>query len=191
MLVLGVPPVPGEAGTANNRIERRVTVVEARRSRVLFVEGDPRYDFRYAKVLMERGLDRVAGNKSIELKTVLLGASRGWAETDKSALADFPTRDQRFEYDVVILADFDPNLLPRSSRILQAITDFVKVKGGGLLLAAVENFNPGAFAETPLADVMRVVPIEGATPKPTAEDQSITEGYRPTLTQTGRSHPLF
>lgn len=190
-LVLEVPPVPGEADTANNRIERRVTVVDARRSRVLFVEGDPRYDFRYAKVLMERESDRVAGNKSIKLKTVLLGASRGWAETDKSALADFPTRDQLFEYDVVILGDFDPKLLPRSSRILQDIADFVKVKGGGLLLAAGENFNPGTFAETPLADVMPVVPIEGAAPKPTAEDQPITEGYRPALTQTGRSHPLF
>ncbi|HEY3788364.1 MAG TPA: vWA domain-containing protein, partial [Urbifossiella sp.] len=118
ILVLEVPALAGEADTTNNRIERRITVVDSRRARVLFVEGDPRYDFRYAKVLMERESERVAGNKSIELKTILLGASRGWAETDKSALTDFPTRDQLFEYDVVILGDFDPKSLPRSSRAM-------------------------------------------------------------------------
>jgi len=190
-LVLDVPPAPGEADTANNRIERRVLVTEARRARVLFVEGDPRYDFRYAKVLLERESERVAGNKSIEFKTVLLGASRGWAETDKSALPDFPTRDQLFEYDVVVLGDFDPKLLPRTTRTLQDLADFVTVKGGGVLFVAGEHHAPAAFADTPLADILPVVPADGPPPKPTPEDQPITEGYRPTLTQTGRSHPLF
>jgi len=191
ILVLEVPPIPGEADTTNNRIERRITVVEAKRARVLFVEGDPRYDFRYAKVLMERESERVAGNKSIELKSVLLGASRGWAETDKSALTDFPTRDQLFEYDVVILGDFDPKALPRTSRTLQDLADFVRVKGGGMLFVAGEHFSPFAFADTPLADVMPIVPSEGVPPKPTSEANPIAESYRPHLTQTGRSHPLF
>ena len=189
ILVLEVPPLAGEADTSNNRIERRITVVEAKRARVLFVEGDPRYDFRYAKVLMERESERVAGNKSIELKTVLLSASRGWAETDKSALTDFPTRDQLFEYDVVILGDFDPKLLPR--RAMQDLADFVKVKGGGILFVAGEHFSPFAFADTPLADVMPIIPSEGVPPRPTPEDSPITEPYQPLLTPAGRTHPLF
>lgn len=191
VLVLEAPALPGEADTSNNRIERRVLVTEARRVKVLFVEGDPRYDFRFAKVLMERESERIVGNKSVEFKTVLLGASRGWAETDKSALADFPTRDQLFEYDVVIFGDFDPKVLPRSSRALQDVADFVKVKGGGLMVVAGEHDGPSAFANTPLADILPVVPLEGATPRPTAEDQPITEGYRPTLTPIGRSHSMF
>ncbi|MDB5310334.1 MAG: hypothetical protein JWO38_4536 [Gemmataceae bacterium] len=192
-LVLEVPPAPGEADTANNRIERRVTVVEARRVRVLFVEGDPRYDFRYAKVLMERESERIAGNKSIELKTVLLGASHGWADTDKSAiaLAEFPTRDLLFGFDVVILGDFDPKQLPQSSRTLQDLADFVAVKGGGVLFVAGEHFTPGAFADTPLADILPVVPSDAEPVRPTAEDQPITDDYRPALTPTGRTHPLF
>ncbi|HXD85518.1 MAG TPA: VWA domain-containing protein [Urbifossiella sp.] len=191
IIVLETPPMPGEADAANNRIERRITVVDAKRSRVLFVEGDPRYDFRYAKVLMERESERVAGNKSIELKTVLLGASRGWAETDKSALTDFPTRDQLFEYDVVILGDFDPKALPRSSRAMQDLADFVRVKGGGILFAAGEHFNPFAFAETPLAEVLPIVPQEGKPPKPTPEATPLADPYHPQLTPAGRSHPLF
>src|SRR6185312_10476141 len=190
-IVLETPPLPGETDSANNRIERRITVVDAKRSRVLFVEGDPRYDFRYAKVLMERESERVAGNKSIELKTVLLGASRGWAETDKSALTDFPTRDQLFEYDVVILGDFDPKALPRSSRAMQDLADFVRVKGGGILFAAGEHFNPFAFAETPLAEVLPIVLQEGKPPKPTPEATPLADPYHPQLTPAGRSHPLF
>ncbi|HEX4607629.1 MAG TPA: hypothetical protein VH092_05425, partial [Urbifossiella sp.] len=192
-LVLEVPPAPGEADTANNRIERRVTVIEAKRSRVLFVEGRPRYDFRFAKVLMERESERVAGNKSIEFKTVLVGASPGWSETDKSAVAleAFPTRDQLFTYDVVILGDFDPKLLPQSARALQDLADFVKVKGGGLLVAAGEQHVPAAFADTPLADVLPVVPLDLVPPRPTPEDRPITDGYRPGLTPTGKAHPLF
>ncbi|MBX9582249.1 MAG: hypothetical protein K2X87_18250, partial [Gemmataceae bacterium] len=190
-LVLEVPTAAGEADTANNRIERRVTVAEAKRARVLFVEGDPRYDFRFAKVLFERESDRGGRGRTVEFKTLLLGANRGWAETDRSALADFPTRDQLFEYDVVILGDFDPRVLPRSSRVLQDIADFVKVRGGGLLVAAGEHYSPAAFADTPLAEVLPVVPADGPPPAPTSEDRPLTEGFRPALTPTGRGHPLF
>src|SRR5207245_5974367 len=114
-----------------------------------------------------------------------------WAETDKSALPDFPTRDQLFEFDVVILGDFDPKMLPRSSRALQDLADFVKVKGGGMMFVAGEHFGSMAWADTPLADVVPIVPVIAAAPRPTPEDQPLVEGYRPALTPTGRSHPLF
>ncbi len=192
VLVLDVPAAPGEADVSNNRVERRVTVTEAKRARVLFVEGRPRYDFRFAKTLLERESDRVAGNKSIEFKTVLVGASPGWSETDRSAVAleAFPTRDELFGYDVVILGDFDPKQLPQSARALQDLADFVKVKGGGLLVAAGEHHTPAAFADTPVADVLPVVVLDGV-PRPTPEDRPLTEGYRPQLTPEGRRHPLF
>ncbi|HUR53855.1 MAG TPA: hypothetical protein VMZ71_06975, partial [Gemmataceae bacterium] len=127
----------------------------------------------------------------IELKTVLLSAAKGWTEIDRSALADFPTRDQLFEYDVVILGDFDPRPLPKATRMLLDLADFVRVKGGGLMVLAGENAVPSAFAETPLADVLPIVPSEGAQPVRTRESQPITEGYRPKLTPAGQLNPLF
>jgi Mg-chelatase subunit ChlD len=191
VFVLDVPAQPEETDTSNNRIERTVLVSEARRIRVLYVEGSPRYDFRFAKTLLERESDRIAGNKTVELRTVLLDASRGWAETDRSALPDFPTRDQLFEYDAVILGDFEPKQLPRSNRAMQDLADFVRVRGGGLMFLAGEIASPAAFADTPLADVLPVVPTDGATVRRTSEEQPITEGYRPKLTPTGQLHPLF
>jgi hypothetical protein len=191
VFVLDVPAQPEETDTSNNRIERTVLVSEARRIRVLYVEGSPRYDFRFAKTLMERESDRIAGNKTVEIRTVLLDASRGWAETDRSALPDFPTRDQLFEYDAVVLGDFEPKQLPRSNRAMQDLADFVRVRGGGLMFLAGELASPAAFADTPLADVLPVIPTEGAAARRTSEEQPIAEGYRPKLTPTGQLHPLF
>src|SRR5262249_11238696 len=201
VFVLKVPPVPEELNTANNRLERSILVTEARRIRVLYIEGRPRYDFRFAKVLLERESGRAAENKGVEVRVVLLGASSGWPETDRSALAAFPTRDQLFEYDVVVLGDFDPAQMERhfanetdprtrTKHALRALADCVRVRGGGMLVLAGEQAGPAGFADTPLADVLPVVPTDGR-PKPTPEDRPLTEGYRPRLTPAGQRHPLF
>jgi hypothetical protein len=191
VFILDVPAQPEEADTSNNRIERTVLVAEARRIRVLFVEGTPRYEFRFVKTLLERESDRIAGNKTVEVRTVLLDASRGWAETDRSALPDFPTRDQLFEYDAVILGDVEPKELPRANRAMQDLADFVRVRGGGLMFVSGEHAGATAFADTPLADVLPVVPSDAGAVRRTPDDQPITEGYRPKLTPTGQLHPLF
>ena len=57
-----------------------------------------------------------------------------------------------FAYDVVVLGDVDPKLLPRGNRALQDIADFVRVKGGGLLFLSGEHGTPAAYLDTPLAD---------------------------------------
>ncbi len=188
--VLKVAPVPDEVLLTNNRIERSVKVTEARRVRVLYLEGRPRYDFRFVKVLLERESERVAGNKSFDIRVYLHGASSGWPEVDKSALADFPTRDQLFEYDVVIYGDLDPKQLPRGVRAMQDLADFVKIRGGGLLVLSGEHAGPASFTDTPLAEILPVIATEGAT-KPTSEVHPLTDGYRPKLTLAGQRHPMF
>jgi hypothetical protein len=190
--IIDVPVQPGEAEAGNNRAERVVLVVESKRLRVLYVEGHPRYEFRFAKSLLERETDAVAGNKSIELRTLLLDASPGYAEQDKSALRGFPTRSELFEYDVVIWGDVDPAKLPKSQQTLQDLAEFVKIRGGGLLIIAGEHASPYRLFGTPLADLLPVVPSDaaprdGGPPKPVP----LTETYRPKLTPIGQNHPLF
>jgi hypothetical protein len=190
--VLEVPSVPGEADRSNNRLERVVLVSEAKRSRILYVEGYPRYDFRFVKVLLERESERSAGGKGFEVEVVLLDASKGWAETDRSAFrGDFPTRDQLFSYDVVILGDVDPKQLPRSSRTLQDLADFVRLRGGGLLFLSGAHGTPNNFADTPLADILPVIPTDTSASQTTLDEAALTEGYRPRITPIGRQHSLF
>lgn len=188
--VLQVPAVPGETLTSNNRLERTIVVTEARRVRVLMIEGRPRYDFRFVKVLLERESERSLGGRHIAVDTILLNASPGWAETDRSAFpSDFPTREQLFDYDVILLGDIDPRHLPHASRTLQDLSEFVTVKGGGLLFLCGAHFTPAAWADTPLAAILPVTvraPVAESDPTP-----ATSQGYRPRLTELGQQHPIF
>lgn len=191
--VIEVPPATGEADTANNRLERVVVVTDNKRVRVLYVEGYPRYEFRFVKVLLEREVEAGRAVHSFDLNTLLLDASRDHPSTDRTALRGFPTRADLFEYDVVILGDVDPEKFPRPKQTMQDLADFVRQRGGGLLVVAGGQSAPFKLFDTPLADVLPVAPTDGRAepPKPTPERTPITEGYRMRLTPTGAQHPLF
>jgi uncharacterized membrane protein len=170
-------------------MERVIVVTETKRLRVLLIDGYPRYEFRFVKDLLERESDAVRGNKSIELNTIQLSAAKEYALQDRSALRSMPTRDELFQYDAIILGDVDPRQFPRPDQALNDLADFVKVKGGGLLVVAGEQAMPHKLFDTPLADVLPV--LAAGSSRPTAEDTPLTEGYRPRLTPIGQSHPLF
>jgi hypothetical protein len=105
-----------------------------------------------------------------------------------------PTREELFGYDVAIHGDVDPKQLPKPAQTFQDLADFVRVRGGGLLVVAGEQAVPHKLFGTPLADVLPVVAPDGAKgegPKPTPEDAPLTAGYRPKVTPVGLTHPLF
>jgi len=190
--VLAVPAVTGETDTTNNRIERTILVTDSKRVRVLYIEGYPRYDFRFVKVLLERESERSVGGKGIEVKVILLNAAKGWEGTDRSALAAdaLPTREELFGFDVIVLGDVDPKQLPRGNRALTDLADFVRVKGGGLLFLSGEHGTPPAYFDTPLVDVL---PVQPAASAPMRVDSTVSpvDGFRPRITPAGRQHPLF
>jgi hypothetical protein len=192
--VLVAASVPGETDLSNNRIEHTVLVTDAKRLRLLYIEGYPRYDFRFIKVLLEREAERSLGGKGLEIETILLDAPQGWAEIDRSAFrGDFPTRDQLFGYDAIIMGDIDPKKLdpkhlPRAMRTLQDLSDYVRVKGGGVLFLCGEHGTPAAFADSPLAEILPVTVEEGAGGK---KPEGKSEEFRPRLTELGRQHSLF
>jgi hypothetical protein len=190
--ILKVPGVPGETNLRNNEIERTVLVTDSRKIRVLFVEGYPRYDFRFVKVMLERESDKSIGGKSVEVKVLLLDASKGWPGTDRSAFGEeFPNRTELFGFDVVILGDVDPKQITKSAQAFRDLADFVQQKGGGLLFLSGEHGTPAAFADTPLAEVLPVVTGDAPVATRPPEEQAITEEYRPRLTPAGKIHPLF
>ena len=65
MQTLDRPTVKDETNERNNVIERVVSVTESRRIRVLYVEGYPRYDFRFVKVMLERESEKSLGGKTV------------------------------------------------------------------------------------------------------------------------------
>ncbi len=189
--IIEVPTVTGEREIANNTIERQIVVTENRRLRVLYLEGYPRYEYRFIKVLLEREIEPGRTEKAVDLQTLLLDASVDHATTDRSALRGFPTRNELFEYDVVILGDVDPAQLDRPNQRLQDLADFVRVKGGGLISIAGEFANPHKLFDTPLADVLPVANHAEGLIRATSEDAPLVKSFQPKFTPAGATHPLF
>jgi hypothetical protein len=186
VFVLETPEQPDEVKPAdNNKLERTIQVLESKLIKVLYVEGYARYEYRYIKHLLERESDRDPRNKTIDLKVILTDADFEYPKLDKSALAEFPSKVELTQFDVIILGDVDPSD-PRIAKHLPVLTDFVRERGGGFLMIAGERFSPHAYKDSPLRDVL---PIEVVGPEPA--DAEHGRGFRPELTGTGRFHPIF
>lgn len=183
-----VARLPEDVEPGNDRLEHHVFVAEAKRLRVLLVEGYPRYDFRYIKALFERESEAVRGNKSIDVDSYLLTADPEHPKQDRTSINRFPTFEELRKYDVVMLGDVDPKRLPRPDVAIDALAKYVKEHGGGLLVLAGEQATPHAYRDTPLADVLPII-CDG--PPPTPGDGTIRDSFRPRLTAAGQSHPLF
>jgi Mg-chelatase subunit ChlD len=196
--VIEVPVQPGETETLNNRMERTVLVTESKKLKVLMVEGYPRYEYRFVKAQLERETEQVRGNRAIELDVLLLDASNGHWQSDKSAerlRGATPTRSQLFEYDVVIFGDVNPGQIAKANQFFTDLVEFVKAKGGGLLVVAGEHATPHKLYDTPLGELLPVTPTDESVrtggPPPTPADAPLTEPYLPQPTPLGRTHPLF
>lgn len=146
-----------ETNLDNNQKRARVEVVD-RRLNVLWIESRPTFEFRFAKNLLERKLNRGvlpegAADNSPGFRCVLLEADNEFAANDQSALAQFPeTWDELLRYDLMILGDVPPTQLGQNA--IRNIERFVTEQGRSLMLAAGPRFNPRAFADSPLRNLL-------------------------------------
>ncbi|TWT87269.1 hypothetical protein Mal64_28070 [Pseudobythopirellula maris] len=116
---------------------------------VLLAAGYPNYEYRYLKHLLER-------DETIKLRTFLQEADYGYVESDLTALGRFPLRrDEIDSYDVILLVDLDPTLLPRS--IWAEVARFVSAEGGGLAMVAGPRHLPWEFGRS--ADFAALAPV--------------------------------
>jgi uncharacterized membrane protein len=197
-------PIP----QSNLRLERTIEVIDTKMLKVLYVEGQPRYEFRYIKFLLERDRhDEKAKKKkkAIDLTVLLLDADEEWAArdrvdkkgTDMTAISIFPpTLEELNKYDVLILGDCDPDDKKLRGN-LKNIVSYVRGEnergakaakpGGGLLFIAGALNNPHRYMKTPLAAVMPIEPLTNTPPPEVPREIRM----RPELTPAGRLHPIF
>jgi hypothetical protein len=177
--ILEVDKRPRELQTDNNRIERVVTV-RKEKLKVLLVDSEPRYEFRYVKNYLER-------DESIDLNVVLISSDPEYSDQDRSALPTFPAaKDDLFAYDVVVFGDVDTSFLSQSQ--MQHLVAFVTEKGGGVLFIAGELFDPLSYRGSPL-EVLLPIELSDAR-NPTAVGTTVTS-FRPELTVEGHTSPIF
>ena len=152
-LRFSIPAQAGELLAENNAVEA-LLVVERRVERILYFEGEPRFEVKFLR-------RAVADDDRLEVVTLLRSADDkflrlGVADSTELA-AGFPrTRAELFRYRGLILGSIEASFFTHDQ--LQMLAEFVSVRGGGLLvLGGRKAFATGGWAQTPLADVLPVV----------------------------------
>lgn len=118
--------------------------------RVLYIEGGPRWEYRYLKNLLVR-------EPSIESSVMLLSADRDFAQEGNTPLARLPRDVEEFSrFDLVILGDLPAGFLTETRQ--EAIRELVERRGGGLVLLGGPRSMPSSWSDSALADL---VPFTG------------------------------
>jgi uncharacterized membrane protein len=152
-LEISIDPIAGEENTQNNKVTRLVNV-EKRTPRILYVEGEPRWDFKFIR----RALDDYSG---VELVTMLRTTQnkiyrQGAPDPPEAKELDdgFPSKpEDLFRYQGLILGSVEANYFTASQQ--QLIRDFVDRRGGGLLfMGGRASLSDGGYAGSALADLV-------------------------------------
>ena len=174
-----IPPQPGEMVTQNN-VRQALIVVEDRNEKILYFEGEPRWEagFLLRAIEDDENLQVVLLQRTAENKFL-----RRNLDDPEEVLGGFPkTREELFQYRGLILGSIEASYFTPDQ--LRMITDFVSQRGGGLLtLGGKRAFAEGGYAGTPVADVLPVV--LGSL----AGEESFFAELKVQPTRSGATHP--
>jgi len=174
-------PRADEDDPDNNSAEAALEIHDDK-IRVLYVEAEPRFEYRFLKNTLLR-------EPTFESSILLLSAARDFPQDGTHPIRSFPVSPRELaDYQVVILGDVDPRGDWISPAQLRMLADFVSARGGGIAFIAGEHNTLARLRGTPLE---KLVPVRiAADPRP-ALPSPITESFTPRLTSAGRRHPLF
>ncbi len=168
--------LPGEQNVENNVDRIDATVLEGG-LRVLFVEGYPRYEYRYLKNALLR-------EATIQVSALLLEADEQFIQEGAEPIRRFPdTPEELGRFDVVLFGDVDPRSGWLTAAQMNMLLDFVGNEGGGFGLIAGERGAPHRFRGTPLE---RLIPVSVDPGFVGRYDAPLTGGFQPRLTADGR-----
>lgn len=153
-----IPEQAGEQVPQNNARENVIEVL-ARRVKLLYLEGEPRFEAKFIKQALEADpniqvvlLQRTAAaTPSSPTKFLRLGI-----DTPDELIEGFPLKEEDlFAYSGLILGSVEASAFTVEQ--LRMIADFVGRRGGGLLtLGGRRSFAEGGWGGTPVADAMPV-----------------------------------
>lgn len=176
-------PLQKDEQVEQNNAQQAMVNVRAGREKVLYVEGEPRYEMRFirAAVAADSNLQLVALQRTADNKFLRLSVD----SADELASGFPKSRAELFRYRAVIVGNVEASFFSHDQ--LAMLADFVNVRGGGLLLLGGRRaFAEGGYAGTPLADVMPVVVSGSAVP----DSLTFFADLKVALTPPGASHAV-
>ena len=149
-LRFGIEPIAGEENLSNNAMTRPVLVSDAKR-RILYVEGEPRWEFKFIRRAEDDDptVQLVSMLRTSENKIYRQGIS------DPSELADgFPVRPENlFGYAGIIIGSVDADYFtPLQQELLR---EYVDRRGGGVLfLGGRSSLSDGGWGASSLNELL-------------------------------------
>lgn len=177
-----VAEAPGEVYPWNNERQFFMNVSRKER-RILFVEGSPRYEYRFLRAAF-------ADDERFQVASMVYVTRDGdfyrqGIEDGSELRQGFPeTEEELFAYDVVVVGDISASSF--TTRQLEALNEFVRKRGGGLLfLAGRESFARNGFGNTVLANAL---PFQFHDPR---QSMSLNIARTVVPTALGRERSIF
>lgn len=174
-LQLRLAPLEGELSEENNFDQFEINVTRNHID-LLLADEMPRWEYRYLAQLFRRD-EKVACDELLFRPRLI---STGRREASQGLPA---TADEWDDYDVVLLGDLPSARLPAASQ--RSLTEFVRERGGTLVVIAGDEFMPQDYADQPLAELLPVMKLDAA-------DAAAVDGYAFHVTDEGwRHHALM
>ncbi len=151
-LQFSIDPLPGENNKANNSVTRLLSV-SADKRRILYVEGEPRWEYKFIRRAED---DDPNVQVASMLRTTENKIYRQGLKDPKELADGFPTgADDLFAYQGLIIGSVEAGYF--TSAQLDLIRQFVDRRGGGLLMLGGRfGLGDGGWAGTTVADAMPV-----------------------------------
>jgi uncharacterized membrane protein len=154
-LDISIDPLAGEENTQNNRLTRLVNV-ESRKPRILYMEGEPRWDYKFIR----RALPFLPNDEQPDqeiasmVRTTQNKTYRQGVKDPKELEDGFPAKaEELFTFQGLILGSVEAGYFTANQQ--QLIHDFVDRRGGGLLfLGGRASLSDGGYPSSPLADLI-------------------------------------
>jgi len=143
-----ISSAPGEVSLENNSASTRLRVLDERVN-VLYVEQEPRWEFRYLLAALER-------DRRLRVHCLLYdGDPVPAAQEGQPFLRAFPVSKAALAgYSVLVIGDVNPSDFGEAT--MKAIRDWVSHLGGAVIFLAGRANNPLRYAGTPFESMLPV-----------------------------------
>ena len=151
-LQVSLDPLEGEESVRNNALTRLVTV-DSSPMRILYIEGEPRWEFKFIRRAMDE-------DKAVALVTMLRTTQnkiyRQGIANPKELEEGFPAKpEELFPFSGVIVGGLEASYFTPAQQEL--LKQFVDRRGGGLLfLAGRTGLAEGGYDKSAIADLLPV-----------------------------------
>lgn len=174
-----IDPLPGETNAGNNRVTRIVAVDDSKR-RILYVEGEPRWEFKFIRRAAE---DDPALQIVSMLRTTQNKIYRQGIATANELADGFPSKpEDLFEFQGLIIGSVESAFFTAEQQ--QMMKDFADRRGGGVLfLGGRWALADGGYNLPPYAELL---PVNLPARKNTFQRSFVAAE----LTEAGKQSPI-